>query len=245
MNHIALPSIVAVALLALSPAAWPAREASPFAGPGFHPRGTWSGFEDREEVLGKAVAEAIRSVGKPGVKDHDFSGRERELGHGVATVIRTLNTDSPYQHENNDALVKMTLNYIQFAKDSGLLAQMLEHELATEKPMLDANRRRIAESGDVEIALMAVSERTACFYQLVQQVRRGPRQISWKSPYGTVLSMTRRLGQHTLTEKEIHEIFTMPRLKLQAEKLGVHFDVSPWQEDGWITLTVSPLTAAQ
>jgi len=243
MKRIALHSGLVIVLLALASSSWAGRQASPFAAPGFHPRGTWSGFEDREEVLGKAVAEAIRTVGSPGMKDHDFSGRERELGHGVATVIRTLNTDSPYQHETNDALVKMTLNYIQFARDSGLLAQMLEHELATEKPMLEANRRRIAASGDIDIALMAVTERTACFYQLAQQVKRGPHQISWKSPYGTVLSMTRQLGQHTLTEKEIHEIFTVPRLKLQAEKLGVHFEVSPWQADGWITLTVSPLKA--
>jgi hypothetical protein len=230
-----------LALIALTPLAWAARDTNPFAGPGFHPRGSWSGFEDREAELGKAVAKAIREVGKAGVKDHDFAGRETELGHGVATVIRTLNVDSPYQHEINDALVKMTLSYIQFAKDQGRLKEMLEHEIATEMPMLNANRRRIAESGDLDIAIMAVSDRTACFYQLALAVKRAPGQVSWKSPYGTVLAMTRQLGQHTLTEKEVHDIFTVPRLKLQAEKMGVHFDVSPWQEDGWITVKVSPL----
>ena len=88
---------------------------------------------------------------------------------------------------------------------------------------------------------MAVSDRTACFYQLALEVKRAPHQVSYKSPYGTVLAMTRQLGQHTLTEKEIHETFTVPRLKMQAEKLGVNFDVSPWQDDGWITIKVSPL----
>ena len=78
-------------------------------------------------------------------------------------------------------------------------------------------------------------------YQLALEVKRAPGEISWKSPYGTVLAMTRQLGQHTLTEKEVHEIFTVPRLKLQAEKMGVHFDVSPLQDDGWITLRVSAL----
>jgi hypothetical protein len=107
-------------------------------------------------------------------------------------------------------------------------------------PMLNANRRRIAARGDTGIALMAVSERTACFYQLALEVKHAPGQISYRSPYATVLKMTRQLGQHTLTEKEIHEIFTVPRLKLQAEKLGVEFDVSPWQDDGWITIKVKP-----
>lgn len=234
-------TVILVALLVLAPAVEASREASPFAGPGFHPRGSWSGFEDRETELGKAVAAAIWEASPQKVKDHDFKGREQQLGRGVATVIRTLNVDSPYQHETNDALVKMTLNYIQFARDHGLMKQMLEHELATEMPMLNANRRRIAASGDLGIALMAVSERTACFYQLAIEVKRGPDFISYKSPYGTVLAMTRQLGQHTLTEKEIHEIFTVPRLQLQAEKLGVRLDVSPWQDDGWITIRVKPL----
>ena len=56
-------------------------------------------------------------------------------------MIRTLNVNTPYQHEINDALVKMTLNYIQFAKDNGLMKEMLAHELATEMPMLTANRQ--------------------------------------------------------------------------------------------------------
>jgi hypothetical protein len=240
MTRTAIALLATMTILAAATGAWAAREASPFAGPGFHPRGSWSGFEDREAELGKAVAKTIREIGKPGAKDHDFTGREQALGHGVATVIRTLNVDSPYQHETNDALVKMTLNYIQFAKDHGLMKEMLEHELATEMPMLNANRRRIAESGDLGIALMAVSDRTACFYQLALEVKRAPGQLSYKSPYATVLKITRQLGQHTLTEKEIHEIFTVPRLKLQAEKLGVEFDVSPWQDDGWITIKVTP-----
>jgi len=245
MNQKGILTTSLLALIVLAPLVGSAsRDVSPFAGPGFHARGSWSGFEGREEELGKAVSKAIMETSTAKVKDHDFTGRELQLGRGVATVIRTLNVDTPYQHETNDALVKMTLNYIQFAKDHGMMKQMLEHELATEMPMLNANRRRIAESGDLDIALMAVSERTACFYQLAIEVKRAPGQISWKSPYGTVLAMTRQLGQHTLTEKEVHELFTIPRLKMQAEKMGVNIDVSPWQDDGWVTIRVSPLKAA-
>lgn len=241
MSHKLRTTLLLAVLASLPAFVMAARDVSPFAGPGFHARGSWSGFEDREAELGKAVSRTIRELSKPGVKDHDFTGREQQLGHGVATVIRTLNVNTPYQHEINDALVKMTLNYIQFAKDHGLMKEMLAHELATEMPMLTANARRIAESGDVDIALMSVSDRTACFYQLALDVKRAPHQVSYKSPYGTVLAITRQLGQFTLTEKEVHESFTIPRLKMQAEKLGVHFDVSPWQNDGWITIKVSAL----
>lgn len=238
-----IKTVFVAALLALfgASAAWAGRDSNPFAGPGYHQRGSWSGFEDKEVELGKAVAKTIKEVGKPGEADHDFTGRERELGHGVATVIRTLNVNTPYQHEINDALVKMTLSYIQFSKDHDMMDELLAHEIQTEKPMLTANRRRIAESGDLEIAIMAISDRTACFYQLAQQVKRAPNQVSWKSPFGNVLGMTRQLGQFSMTEKEIHETFTVPRLKMQAEQMGVNFDVSPWQEDGWITVKVSAL----
>jgi hypothetical protein len=240
MKHATLRTATLIGLCAVGAMAWAARDVSPFAGPGFHPRGSWSGFEDNEVELGKVVSKAIWEAAPRKVKDLDFTGREKELGHGVATVIRTLNVNTPYQHEINDALVKMTLNYIQFAKDHGLMKEMLDHELAVEQPMLVANGRRIAESGDIDIALMAVTERTACFYQLALEVKRGPHSVSYKSPFGTVLAMTRQLGQHSLTEKEIHETFTIPRLKMQADKLGVDFDVTPWADDGWITITVKP-----
>lgn len=243
----AIAAATAVTLLSLAGAGGIARagmDSSPFAGPGLHPRGSWSGFENQEEQLGKAVSRVILEMSPSKDKAHDFTGREQELGHGVATVVRTLNVTSPYQHEINDALVKMTLTYIQFARDQGLMDKMLDHEIATEMPMLMANRRRVEQSGDLGIALMAVTERTACFYQLALEVKRGPNQISYKSPFGTVLAITNKLGQHSMTEQEVHEIFTVPRLHRQAELLGVKFDVSPVQEDGWITIKVEPLKSA-
>ena len=49
-----------------------------------------------------------------------FEGREEVLGQAVALAIRTLKDSMPYQHEMNDALVKMHLNSVQFAKNKGL-----------------------------------------------------------------------------------------------------------------------------
>ncbi len=199
-----------------------------------------SGFEGNEAALGTAVAKAILAVSPTKGPEHDFSGREEVLGQGVATVIRTLNVREPYQHETNDALVKMTLTYIQFAKDHELLDDMVEHELRTQMPMLTRVGRMIEKSGNTELALIAMTDRTACFYQLVQEVERSPGSIRFKSPFGNVLAVTQRLGQHDLTEKEIHEIWTKPRFERQADMMGVKVEVSEIDADGWVTMTVMP-----
>ena len=84
-------------------------------------------------MLGAAVAETIMEVSPAGFKPasntgHDFSdpARQERLGFAVSTAIRTINADAPYMHEMNDALVKMTLTYIQFAKDHDLLDDLIE-----------------------------------------------------------------------------------------------------------------------
>ena len=45
-----------------------------------------------------------------------FEGREAMLGQAVALAIRTLKDAMPYQHEMNDALVKMHLNSVQIGR---------------------------------------------------------------------------------------------------------------------------------
>jgi hypothetical protein len=52
--------------------------------------------------------------------------------------------------------------------------------------------------------------------------------------------VTRFIGQHNMTEKELHEIWTKPRFEQQAAVMGVAIEVSDWLEDGWITLSVAP-----
>jgi hypothetical protein len=59
-----------------------------------------------------------------------------------------------------------------------------------------------------------------------------------------VLAQSTRIGQHDLTEKEIHEIWTVPRIKGQAELLGVDVQVSEWQDDGMVTISVPQVTIA-
>ena len=201
--------------------------------------GEWSGFEGQEQQLGAAVAKAIRELPPGETPQNDFTGRETELGLGVATVIRTLNVRTPYQHETNDALVKLTLNYVQFAKDHDLLKEMVEEDVRSQMPMLVRTGKIIQQTGIKDLALVAMTDRTACFYQLAIEVKREPGKVSFKSPYGTVLAATRQLGMHTLTEKELHEVWTKPRFEQQAAVMGVNVEVSDWREDGWVTLSVA------
>ena len=140
----------------------------------------------------------------------------------------------------NDALVKLTLNYVQFAKDHGLIKEMVEEDVRSQMPMLVRTGKFIQQTGMKELALVAMTDRTACFYQLAIEVKREPGKVSFKSPYGTVLAATRQLGMHNLTEKELHEIWTKPRFEQQAAVMGVNVEVSDWRDDGWVTLSIAP-----
>ncbi len=212
----------------------------------------WSGFEGHEQALGTAVAETIMDVTPVGFtpasnSGHDFSdpARQERLGYAVSTAIRTINADQPYAHEMNDALVKMTLTYIQFAKDHGLLDDLIATEIRTQSPMLTRVGKLIRQTGNQELALMAITDRTGCFYQLVDRAVREPGSITYQSPFGLVLAQSVPLGQHDLTEQEIHEIWTVPRIQGQAELMGVEVQVSAWREDGMITIRVPNAIVAQ
>jgi hypothetical protein len=229
-NHV-LTGLAAILVISCSTAALAASDN--------HRRmGQYSGFEGNEQVLGTEVAKAIMDASPTKGSEHDFTGREIELGLAVGTAIKIMNVESGYKHEMNDALVKMTLNFIQFAKDNDLVDEMIAEEIVTGLPMMTRVRKIIEKTGNTELALIAVTEQTACFYQLVQETQREPGRITYQSPFGNVLENTRRLGMHDLTEQEIHEIWTIPRIKGAGELLGVDLQVSQWREDGIITISL-------
>ena len=165
-----------------------------------------------------------------------FEGREEELGTAISMVLKTLSMTQPYPHETNDALIKSHLNTIQFAKKHGMLKELIEHDLETMSPIMDRVGKMIEKTGNKEFALTALCERTGCHDQLVLNTKIEPGKRTWVSPYRRVLAASTRIGQHDLTEQEIHEVWVKPRFEGYAKLLGVDIRVSEWNDDGVVTL---------
>lgn len=180
----------------------------------------------------QATAQAIAGTSS------GFEGREEALGRAVALAIRTLKDTVPYQHEMNDALVKVHLLMVQFAKNRGLLKELVEHDIKTMAPMLGRIRGAIERSGSKDVALVGVFDRTPCLYQLCLDIEGSDGQRTFTSPWRTVLEMGRRIGQFDLTEQEVHESWIKPRLHGYAAAMGVRFDVSDIGPDGRVTVKV-------
>jgi hypothetical protein len=206
--------------------------------------GQYSGFEGNEETLGAAIVAAIAMAGDEGNPKYNFSGRELEVGLATSKMIKTLNSNSAYQHEMNDALVKMTLEFMQYAKKQGKLEEVAREDAMTQFPMLSRVGKYIEMSGKKELALAAITDQTTCFFQLVAQVERSPGMMTYRAPYGHVLEQTRRMGMHDLTEQEIHEQWTMPHIEVWSDMLGVEIVITDWQEDGMITLYIPEIAEA-
>jgi hypothetical protein len=254
--HAAAAVTPAAAAAAAGAAPAPATAA---AAPRARQLGQYSGFEGRELELGRLVAAALRDASPaataPGVAAaghsagtgaaapgpdarYDFTGREALLGLAMTQLVRTLNHNQSYQHEMNDALVKMTLDHIMFAKRNGLLKQMVDEDIHSQRQQLERVRKLIERTGNRDLAIVGIFEQTACFFQLVDRTERAPGRVTYRSPYRTVLAQTVRMGIHDLSEREIHETWTIPRMQAYARVLGVELDVTPWREDGMVTVSV-------
>ena len=198
-----------------------------------------TGFEGREQVLTDAITKAIREAKPRDGEPLNFTPAQQQMrGAAVGKAIKTISNDTPYQHEMNDALVKAQLTTIQFAKDNGMVKELVDHEVKTQSFMLSRVGNMIRNGGSPELGTIALTERTACFYQLVQNYQRTGTTMRWKSPYGNVLAVSVPIGQHNLTEQEVHEIYSVPLLKQQAAVMGMTIEISPWQADGWVTMTI-------
>ena len=168
-----------------------------------------------------------------------FEGREEMLGQAVSMAIRTLKDSTPYQHDMNDALVKMHLTSVQFAKDEGVVRDYVEHDVKTMQPMLQRLKGMIEKTGEKEIALAGIFDRTACLYQLCLDLKSEPGKRSFTFPYTKVLEIGRRIGQFDLTPQELHEIWLKPRILGYADVLGVKLNVSDIGPDGKVEVTLA------
>lgn len=204
--------------------------------------GVYSGFEGNEKELGMVIVEALKTIENNKGEVHDYSGMELDIGLATSKMIKTFESNTAYQHYMNDALVKMTLEFIQYAKDQGELEKVAREDAMTQFPMLKRIGAMIEKTGKKEMALVAITDQTACFYQLVGEVERGPGYVTYRAPYGHVLEQTRRMGMHDLTEQEIHERWTKPHIEVWSEVLGVEMTITDWQEDGMVTLSIPAIT---
>lgn len=164
-----------------------------------------------------------------------FEGREEILGRGLMQLLKTIIADQPYQHHMNDAALKATLAAIHFAKNNNMLPQYVEYDINTLEPVNKRVRAMVEQTGNPEYGLIAMFERTDCWYQTVLEYKTEPGRRTWLSPYRTVLEMATRIGQFDMSEQEIHEQWTVPRLLGYAEAIGITVKVSPWQDDGWLS----------
>ena len=165
-----------------------------------------------------------------------LEGRERELGLALGVVLKTMHEDESYVHELNDALVKALLSQMQFAKDRDAIDELIAHEVKTLQPLLKRIGKHYRRTGDLEMVMVGMIDRTSCHYQLVFETESKPGYRAWQSPWSRVLTQTRRLGQHDLTEAEVHDIWVRQRLQAYASEIGVGLEVSELGEDGrvWV-----------
>lgn len=167
-----------------------------------------------------------------------FEGKEDAVGKAVQLALKTMANSAGYQHEMNDALVKARLQAMQFAKDHNMMEAYVAHDIKTMSPINKRVGMVIEKTGDKEAALVGLCERTACHYHLVldTEIEEGKRRF--KSPWGHVLNACKRMGMFDLTEEEIHETWYKPRIAGFARDLGVDVHVSDLGEDGMIELSI-------
>lgn len=182
-----------------------------------------------------------------GASENLVAGREAEFGRAVTNLVRTFQMTASYEHRANDALVKRDLEWLQYLKDKGLMADAVRHDIAIKTPLFLRRAEWIKKTGDVALALDSMTE-ISCFRDMVvaDGFSKTSTQLTYVSPYKEVLDAGTRRGMFTITEQEIHEQFTIPTLKGYAEVLGVDIDVSEWNADREITISViTPDTATQ
>ena len=165
-----------------------------------------------------------------------YEGREDQLARAMNVVLMTLNERSAYQHDINDALVKMILTTIQFAKDNDMIDELIANEVETTRPLLERVRRNYLKTGELDTAMVGMIDRTACAYQLYLKIDKTDAERSWESPFGLVLEQTRRMGQHDLTEQEVHDIWIKKRYHAFAEVVGVELSISDIDENGRVSV---------
>jgi len=196
-----------------------------------------TGLEGKEKELGKGVVALVKEL--DGKLDLSKSSDE-ELGRYILTAVKTTNHNASYQHQYNDALVKLHLTAVSFAKEAGMYEQLVANDVKTTEYMMKRIGSAIKMTGRDDFALMAIFEQTTCFFQLVDELTwNSPTSVTYTTPFSRVLKVSQKVGIFEgLTEEEVHNNYIVPRYKAYAEIMGVEVDVSPLGKNGEITVSI-------
>jgi len=196
-----------------------------------------TGLEGKEAELGQGVAGLVQEL--DGKLDLSKSSDE-ELGRYILTAVKTMNHNGSYQHEFNDALVKLHLTAVSFAKEADMYDKLVENDVKTTAFMMKRIGNAIKMTGREDFALMAIFEQTTCFFQLVDNVRwNSPTSITYTTPFTRVMEASQKVGIfEDLTEEEVHNNYTIPRYMAYADIMGVQLEVSPLGANGEITVSL-------
>ena len=168
-----------------------------------------------------------------------IEGREVDVAESMQVLVRTMQIQIPYPHDMNDALLKAHLTAIQFAKNNGMLEQYVQHDRETMQPLLDRPKNMIDKTGNKELALVMIFERTGCFFQMCLDAKIEPGKRTFTFPFKKVLDAATRLGQFDMTEKELLDNWWRPRYAGYGEAVGVKFNISDMDENGKVTVTLA------
>jgi hypothetical protein len=174
-----------------------------------------------------------------GVSENLVAGREAEFGRAITNVVRTFQMTWSYEHRANDALVKRDLEWLEYLKTKGLLEDAVRHDIEIKTPLFVKRAEWIKQTGNYALALDSMTD-VSCFRDMVVATgfTKTSTTLTYMSPYTEVLAAGTKRGMFTITEQEIHEQFTVPTLQGYGRVLGVEVDVTPWQEDRMITISI-------
>ncbi len=196
-----------------------------------------TGLEGKEAELGKGIIALVQEM--DGKLDMSKSSDEA-LGQYLLIAVKTMNHNASYQHEFNDALVKLHLTAVSFAKETGMYEELVDNDVRTTEYMMKRIGSAIKMTGREDFALMAIFEQTTCFFQLVDDLQwNSDTSLTYTTPFSRVLEVSQKVGIFDgLTEEEVHNNYTIPRYMAYAEIMGVKLDVSPLGENGEITVSL-------
>jgi hypothetical protein len=201
-----------------------------------------TGLEGKEAELGQSVAEVVQ----------DFDGKlnlanasDEEFGHYILTAVKTMNHNQGYQHQFNDALVKLHLTAVSMAKDNDMYEELVANDVKTTRFMMERIGGAIKMTGRQDYALKAIFEQTSCMFHLIDDVEwTSPTSITYTSPFARVLEASQKVGIFEgLTEEEVHNNYIIPRYLAYADIMGVELDVSPLGANGKVTVSLINYTA--